>query len=97
MVELLCGCWELNPDPLEEHPGLLNTDHIQLSCCFSYKLINPPKASLGIHSQILSFIYICLDLFYVYYMFWLYVCLYVCMYIMYVPGDTHRLKKGALE
>ncbi|ERE74288.1 E3 ubiquitin-protein ligase [Cricetulus griseus] len=24
--ELPCGCWELNPGPLEEEPGLLTTE-----------------------------------------------------------------------
>jgi hypothetical protein len=39
--ELLCGCWELNQDPLEEQPVFLTTEpslqpktrHLILNCC----------------------------------------------------------------
>ena len=36
---MLCGCWELNPGPLEEQPVLLTTEPSLLSSLRSLLLI----------------------------------------------------------
>ena len=34
--ELTCGCWELNPGPLQEQPVLLTTEHLSESYFFFF-------------------------------------------------------------
>lgn len=47
--EPLCGCWELNFDPLQEQPVLLTTDPSLHTCRGAYNPVSqthPPMTSL---------------------------------------------------